>query len=253
VEQVDKLAAQAVEEIREAAGLADLDQLRVRYLGKKGVLTALLKELGRLPPEERPKAGQQVNDAKQQLSVLIEQRQAELAQAEVARKLREERVDVSLPGRRPLIGGLHPISQTIDEIIAIFAEMGFSVAEGPDIEDDWHNFTALNIPPEHPARQEMDTFYLPGEKDGAGWCCAPTPRRCRSAQCCAIRRRCASSRPGGPIDAIPMPPTRRCSIRWRGCSRTWASTPSVSPGLPSASVSSGWPCCVSGSMTCGCF
>jgi len=160
VEQVDKLAAQAVEEIREAAGLADLDQLRVRYLGKKGVLTALLKELGRLPPQERPKAGQQVNDAKQRLSVLIEQRQAELAQAEVSRKLREERVDVSLPGRRPLIGGLHPVTQTIDRIQAFFAGMGYSIAEGPEVEDDFHNFEALNIPEEHPARAMHDTFYF---------------------------------------------------------------------------------------------
>ena len=160
MEELDKLVAEGVAGIRSAKGLSDLDQLRVRYLGKKGVLTALLKELGRLPPEERPSAGQAVNDAKQQLSLLIEQRQQELARAEVSRRLREERVDVSLPGRRPALGGLHPITQTIDRIQAFFAGMGYSIAEGPEVEDDFHNFEALNIPEEHPARAMHDTFYF---------------------------------------------------------------------------------------------
>jgi len=160
VEQVDKLVAEAVEGIQAASDLADLDALRVRYLGKKGVLTAQLKELGRLPAEERPRAGQAVNDAKERLSGLIEVRQQELANAEVERKLREERVDVSLPGRRPAIGGLHPVTQTIDRIQAFFAGMGYTVAEGPEIEDDFHNFEALNIPEEHPARAMHDTFYF---------------------------------------------------------------------------------------------
>jgi phenylalanyl-tRNA synthetase alpha chain len=160
VEQLDKLVVEAVEGIQAASGLADLDALRVRYLGKKGVLTAQLKELGRLPAEERPRAGQAVNDAKERLSGLIEQRQQELTKAEVARKLREERVDVSLPGRRLMMGGLHPITQTIDRIQSFFAGMGYTVAEGPEVEDDFHNFEALNIPEEHPARAMHDTFYF---------------------------------------------------------------------------------------------
>ena len=160
VEQLDMLVAAAEEGIQAASDLADLDALRVRYLGKKGVVTAQLKELGRLPVEERPRAGQAVNDAKERLSGLIELRQQELSRAEVERKLREERVDVSLPGRRPATGGLHPVTQTIDRIQAFFAGMGYRVAEGPEVEDDFHNFEALNIPEEHPARAMHDTFYF---------------------------------------------------------------------------------------------
>ncbi|AGA33872.1 Phenylalanyl-tRNA synthetase alpha chain [Thioalkalivibrio nitratireducens DSM 14787] len=160
MEQLQKLVAEAVARIEQAEGLADLDALRVRYLGKKGALTALLKELGRLPAEERPRAGQAVNEAKGELSGRIEARQRELAAAEVARKLREERVDVSLPGRRPATGSLHPVTQTIERIREFFAGMGYRVAEGPEVEDDFHNFEALNIPEEHPARAMHDTFYF---------------------------------------------------------------------------------------------
>jgi phenylalanyl-tRNA synthetase alpha chain len=160
VEQLQKLVSEAVTAIEAADGLATLDGLRVRYLGKKGALTALLKELGRLPAEERPQAGQAVNDAKQRLSGLIEARQETLAAAEVARKLREGRVDVSLPGRLPMPGALHPVTQTIERIREFFAGMGYQVAEGPEVEDDFHNFEALNIPEQHPARAMHDTFYF---------------------------------------------------------------------------------------------
>jgi phenylalanyl-tRNA synthetase alpha chain len=160
VEQLQKLVSEAVAGIAAAGGLSDLDGLRVRYLGKKGALTALLKELGRLPPEQRPQAGQAVNDAKDRISGLIEARQQELAAAEVARKLREGAVDVSLPGRRPALGGLHPVTQTIERIREFFAGMGYQVAEGPEVEDDFHNFEALNIPEQHPARAMHDTFYF---------------------------------------------------------------------------------------------
>ncbi len=160
VEHLQSLVTDAVAQIEAATGLADLDALRVQYLGKKGVLTAQLKELGRLPAEERPQAGQAVNEAKQRLAGLIEARQQELAAAEVARRLREERVDVTLPGRRPPQGSLHPVTQTIDRIQGFFAGMGYAVAEGPEVEDDFHNFEALNIPEEHPARAMHDTFYF---------------------------------------------------------------------------------------------
>src|SRR5690606_2436808 len=126
-------------------------------------ISQLMKGLGALSPEERREQGARLNEVKDAVAAAIEARKAELAEAELEARLATERVDVTLPARPEPQGRLHPISQTIDEIIAIFGEMGFKVAEGPDIEDDFHNFTALNIPPEHPARQMHDTFYLAGQ------------------------------------------------------------------------------------------
>ncbi|MCW5699983.1 MAG: phenylalanine--tRNA ligase subunit alpha, partial [Rhodospirillales bacterium] len=131
-----------------------------------GRITALMKGLGGLDPEARRAAGAALNGLKNDLTAAIEWRKAVLVDAELDARIMQEALDVTLPARPESEGCVHPISQTIDEIIAIFGEMGFAVAEGPDIEDDWHNFTALNIPPEHPARQEMDTFYLPGYLPG---------------------------------------------------------------------------------------
>ena len=160
MEQVEKLVSEAVAAIEAASDLSTLDRLRVHYLGKKGALTASLKELGRLPAEERPRAGQVVNDAKQRLTTLIDSRQQALAAADIANRLARDRIDVTLPGRRPALGGLHPITQTIERIREFFAGMGYSVAEGPEVEDDFHNFEALNIPEQHPARAMHDTFYF---------------------------------------------------------------------------------------------
>src|SRR5690606_19504391 len=123
-------------------------------------ISQLMKGLGGLSPEQRREQGARLNEVKDAVATAIEARKSELAEAELESKLATERVDVTLPARPEAQGRLHPISQTIDEIVAIFGEMGFKVAEGPDIEDDFHNFTALNIPPEHPARQMHDTFYL---------------------------------------------------------------------------------------------
>jgi len=154
------LTAEAAARIAEAADGAALEALRVDLLGKKGRLTELMKTLGGLPPEARKARGAALNAARDAILQALEARKAGIAEIELAARLARERLDVTLPPRPLPEGRVHPISQTIDELTAIFGEMGFAVAEGPDIEDDWHNFTALNIPAEHPSRQMMDTFYL---------------------------------------------------------------------------------------------
>ena len=143
-----------------AANLAALDEVRVRFLGKKGRLTEQLKRLGKLPPAERPAAGQAINAAKERVAAAIEARRAALEDAALAEALADERVDVTLPGRGTRPGSAHPVSLTMARIEAIFAHAGFDVARGPEIEDDYHNFEALNIPAHHPARAMHDTFYL---------------------------------------------------------------------------------------------
>jgi phenylalanyl-tRNA synthetase alpha chain len=137
-----------------------LEAVRVGALGKKGSLSERLKALGAMPPEERKTAGPALNGLKERVSQALEARRDELREAELEARLRTERVDVTLPVRPEAIGTVHPVTQVWEEVIAIFGDMGFSVAEGPHIETDWYNFGALNIPPEHPARQEHDTFYF---------------------------------------------------------------------------------------------
>jgi len=166
MDDVDTLKTELTTAIAAADGLDALDQVRVAALGKKGSITQLMKGLGAMEPEARKQAGQEINALKSEIALAIEGRKADLSAAELDKRLMTERVDVTQSVRPQAEGRIHPISQILDEITAIFCEMGFSVAEGPDIEEDWYNFTALNIPPEHPARQEHDTFYLPGEKDG---------------------------------------------------------------------------------------
>lgn len=140
--------------------LAQLDQIRVRYLGKKGMLTERLKQLGTLAPEQRPQAGQAINDAKQEIQTAVEARKAALLAAQLQARLQAEAVDVTLPGRGQRSGGLHLITLTLEHIEALFRQVGFKVAEGPEIEDEFHNFQALNIPAQHPARAMHDTFYI---------------------------------------------------------------------------------------------
>ncbi len=161
--QLDPLLKQAMEQIAAAADLAALDQLRVQYLGKKGVLTDVLKRLKDLSPEERPKAGQAVNQAKQQVHQAIEARRQALEAAALEARLARERIDVTLPGRGQPTGGLHPVTLTLERIEELFARIGYEVAEGPEIEDNYHNFEALNIPENHPARAMHDTFYIDAE------------------------------------------------------------------------------------------
>lgn len=166
MKSVDEIIREALSALDAAAGLQALDELRVAYLGKKGVLTEQLKTLGQASPEERKALGQELNIAKQKLSDAIDARHAVLNAAAINTQLEAERVDVTLPVRHEATGSIHPISQVIEEISAIFAAQGFAVAHGPEIEDDYHNFTALNIPESHPARQMHDTFYLKGESEG---------------------------------------------------------------------------------------
>ncbi|GAB6043456.1 phenylalanine--tRNA ligase subunit alpha [Endothiovibrio diazotrophicus] len=146
--------------VADAGDLPALDQVRVAYLGKKGSLAELRKGLGKLPPEERPAAGKAVTDAIKALQEAIEARHGVLAEAALSARLAAERVDVSLPGRGQQGGGLHPVTRTLERIEGLFRSMGYEVAEGPEIEDDYHNFEALNIPASHPARAMHDTFYF---------------------------------------------------------------------------------------------
>jgi phenylalanyl-tRNA synthetase alpha chain len=162
MEDIDSLRSELMATVNGAADLKTLEEARITALGKKGRITQLMKGLGAMEPDARKAAGARLNAVKDEIAAAIEARKSGLSAGAIDAKLMGERVDVTLPVRPEQDGRIHPISQTIDEVVAIFGEMGFQVAEGPDIEDDWHNFTALNIPPEHPARQEHDTFYLPG-------------------------------------------------------------------------------------------
>ncbi len=157
---IAQLQREATGAIAHAADVLALEQIRVRVLGKNGSLTAFLKQLGSLPPEERPQAGQAINEAKRSLLAAIDGRRAELEAAALAARLSAERIDVTLPGRGQGPGGLHPVTRTLQRIERLFTSAGFSVVEGPEIEDDYHNFEALNIPAHHPARAMHDTFYF---------------------------------------------------------------------------------------------
>jgi len=163
---IQALETELLGAVTAAASAEALEQVRVAALGRKGALTERLKTLGQLSPEARREAGQQLNLVKDKLAAAIEVRRGTLQESELEARLAGDRIDVTLPARPEAEGRLHPVSQVMDEIAAIFAEMGFTVAEGPDIEDDFHNFTALNIPPEHPARQMHDTFYFRPRPDG---------------------------------------------------------------------------------------
>ena len=163
---VDELESALLGEVSGAADLAALEAVRVAALGRKGRITEQMKGLGGLDPEARKAAGQTLNRVKDRVAAAIEARQRQLDGAALEARLAGETIDVTLPPRPYREGRLHPVSQVTEECIAIFGEMGFTVTEGPDIEDDFHNFTALNIPPEHPARQMHDTFYLPERENG---------------------------------------------------------------------------------------
>ena len=157
---LQELTARAHSEIEATDSLDGLDQIRVSYLGKKGELTSLLKTLGSLPAEERKTVGQDINKAKQVVQQAIEARKSSLQQAALEAKLASERIDVTLPGRGQNNGGLHPVTRTMQRIEDLFSQLGFAIEEGPEIEDDYHNFEALNIPSHHPARAMHDTFYF---------------------------------------------------------------------------------------------
>ena len=162
MEELDRIIAAALADFAAAADPAALENSKARYLGKAGALTELLKSLGKLPAADRPAAGSAINEAKARLERALNDRRAGLADERLAAQLAAESLDVSLPGRGVGSGGLHPITRTLERMEALFRSLGFEVADGPEIEDDFHNFTALNTPENHPARSMHDTFYVEG-------------------------------------------------------------------------------------------
>lgn len=164
--EMETLQQDLLKQVENASNLAELDAVRVSVLGKKGIITEKMKTLGSMQPEERKAAGQQFNLLKEAVANAIESKKQSLEDAEINARLAKEAVDITLPVRPETQGRIHPLYQTYDEVIAIFGQMGFELAEGPDIEDDFHNFTALNTPKNHPARQMQDTFYLQAEENG---------------------------------------------------------------------------------------
>jgi len=159
-QQLTQLVAEAEAAVAQAADVTLVEDIRVRYLGKKGMLTEQLKTLGKLPPEERPRVGALVNQAKEALQEKLVARRQQLESAARDQQLASEVLDVTLPGRGVRQGGVHPITRTLERLETLFMRMGFEIADGPEIEDDYHNFEALNIPPNHPSRAMHDTFYF---------------------------------------------------------------------------------------------
>ena len=159
-DRLQELRSAALAGLAQANNTAEIQAWRVNFLGKKGRLTEILREVGRLPAEERPVAGQASNQLKLELEAALDRREQELKAQELQHALEAERIDVSLPGRPPSIGLLHPTTRAVNRIVSIFASMGYQVVEGPEVELDYYNFEALNIPPEHPARDMWDTFYI---------------------------------------------------------------------------------------------
>ena len=165
MDKLDQLVQQATAEFAAAADGVQLEQAKARFLGKTGVLTEQLKSLGKLAPEERRAAGAEINRAKDAIEAALEARRTALREAVLLAQLAAEALDVTLPGRGTSVGGLHPVSRTLERIEQLFRSIGFVVADGPEIETDWHNFTALNTPENHPARSMHDTFYLEGNDE----------------------------------------------------------------------------------------
>ena len=160
MDELQQILDQALQQFAATSDEAELEQVKARYLGKEGSLTAMLKGLGRLSAEERPAAGARINQVKQRIEAALQQRRDELLQHKLAQKLAAESLDVTLPGRGIGCGGLHPVTRTLERIETLFHSLGFAVASGPEIETDFYNFTALNIPENHPARAMHDTFYI---------------------------------------------------------------------------------------------
>ena len=166
MQDYEQLKNEILEKIDKSFTLEGLEDVRVESLGKKGSLSLLMKQLGSIEPDKRKETGQKLNLIQKEVLATIENKKEVLRKDHINKKLANESVDITLPIRPENHGKIHPLSKTMDEVISIFAQMGFTVAEGPDIESDYYNFTALNIPPEHPARQEHDTFYFNSDEDG---------------------------------------------------------------------------------------
>jgi len=158
LEQFERIGNDALIDLKQVTNLQTLEDFRIKYLGRKGQITQMLTQIGRLPAEQRPQGGQLANKIKREVSSAFEQLRNTLLQAEQQKA--KELIDITLPGKPVHIGKTHVITQTINELLEIFGRMGFAVAYGPEVEDEWHNFIALNIPPEHPARDPADNFYI---------------------------------------------------------------------------------------------
>lgn len=158
--QLESIRQAAKDALEHVSLIQDLEQLRIQYLGKKGELTAILKQMGKLSPEERPQVGQMANEVRTYIEGAIESKKAQLAQKKQQEQLKAEKIDVTLPGKKITLGAKHPLSIVLDEIKEIFVGMGFEIVEGPEVEYDYYNFEALNIPKDHPARDTQDTFYI---------------------------------------------------------------------------------------------
>lgn len=209
-EQLEQMRQQAMAAIASASSEEALNEIRVKYLGRKGELTGLMKGLGSLSAEDRPKVGQLVNVVKDQLEGAVEQAMSSARAAATAQRLATERIDVTLPGRRRRLGSKHPVTLVVEEVSEIFAGLGFSVAEGPEIEHDWYNFEALNFPPEHPARDMQDTFFVENELLLRTHT-SPVQIRTMLKQKPPVR----IIAPARSTAAIQTPPIRRCSTRSR--------------------------------------
>lgn len=160
MDRLEEAKANGIKAAQAASDLQELDTVRVEFLGKKGLFSEFMRELGKLSKEERPARGAVINEAKQAVVNAVEERREAIENAELLKKLSSEKIDITLPGRRDEKGSLHPVSRTVERIKELFGSMGFSVVGGPEIEDDYHNFDALNLPPNHPARASHDTFQL---------------------------------------------------------------------------------------------
>ena len=165
MDELEHIIAQAQAAVSSTDTVADLEQAKARFLGKAGTLTALLKTLGKLSAEERPRAGAAINAAKERVEALVASRRDAILASQLDSKLGAEAVDVTLPGRKQAVGGLHPITRAQEHAERLFRTMGFQVADGPEIESDWYNFTALRMPPDHPSRSMQDTFYIEGTQN----------------------------------------------------------------------------------------
>jgi phenylalanyl-tRNA synthetase alpha chain len=198
MDNLDQIVSEAQSAFAAISDPDALEQVKARFLGKSGQITELLKGLGKLPPEEKKTAGATINRAKEAVEIALNARRDAIRNATLEARLAEEALDVTLPGRAEARGGLHPVTRTLERIESLFHSIGFEVADGPEIETDFHNFTALNTPEDHPARSMHDTFYLQGS-DG------------KVADGVLLRTHTS------PIQARYMQPIRRCFIRLRGC------------------------------------
>lgn len=228
-EKLEALREQALRELQSLELPKELEEFRVRVMGKKGPLTELLRGMGSLPAEERPKMGQLVNDLRQSLEAALKERETAVQQALKEKRLREERLDVTMPGKKALLGGLHPLSIVLEDLLDIFQSMGFDVVDGPEVETEHYCFEALNVPKDHPARDMQDTFYFTDDLLLRTQTSAAQVRTMEQRKP-PIRIICPAGSTGPTRWTPPTPPF---SIRWRGWWWTRASPCAISRGFSS--------------------